>query len=587
MTIPADQDVSYQARIEALRTTKSAHTEEKVRQKGFFDIDDHGCIPWHEPILFVRQPNHPSGGCYGAQCIGENFRAWLAVHPVYIHPMSALAGAWVSSPPGVGGWRPEDRPVHLYELHRKYNIIYTGIGGMNHFGPDMRIGLELGWGGLLEKIRHYRELHRPQEPSFYDGEEAFVLGVQHWIQRHVVKAREMAASEEHPMVRENLLEIADMNEWLVNHPPRTLREACQFLAWFQSLDRMWGCGGALGQLDELLRPYYEADRAAGRTDDEAVIWCIASLFFNDTHYSQIGGPAPRDGHDLTSRISFLILEAMHRLRIPINIAVRIHDDLNPELLRRAVQYLFEDGTGCCYACSKGLDEGYARNGVPIQVARMRAKVGCNWTALPGIEYCLQDVTRMCLVAPFLHAFRDVMEAGPRRSDGLGRTMEALWDRYVYHLGIAVDTIKRGFDWHMEHKSRNSPEIVLNLFMHGTIERGLDVTEGGVDLYNLTCDGVGLATVADSFAAIEQRVVREGRLTWEELARHLENNYEGAEDVRLMLRNIPRFGSGGIACGRVGQARRRPVHESDAWHPYVEWIYGHPGAVLPWDRWAFG
>ncbi len=59
--------------------------------------------------------------------------------------------------------------------------------------------------------------------------------------------------------------------------------------------------------------------------------------------------------------------------------------------------------------------------------------------------------------------------------------------------------------------------MLNLFCHGPIERGLDASAGGVDIYNLTMDGVGLATVADSFAAIEQRVVDEKRLTWEELA----------------------------------------------------------------------
>jgi formate C-acetyltransferase len=177
-------------------------------------------------------------------------------------------------------------------------------------------------------------------------------------------------------------------------------------------------------------------------------------------------------------------------------------------------------------------------------------VGCNWTALPGIEYCLQDVTRMCLVAPFLHAFREVA-AGPEAP-----SMEALWERYVHHLGVAVDTMKRGFDWHLHHHSRNSPEIVLNLFMHGTIERGLDMAEGGVDIYNLTCDGVGLATVADSFAAIEQRVVGEKRLTWAELAGHLELNFEGAENVRLMLRGVPRFGSGSSPADgwakRVGQ-----------------------------------
>jgi pyruvate-formate lyase len=123
-------------------------------------------------------------------------------------------------------------------------------------------------------------------------------------------------------------------------------------------------------------------------------------------------------------------------------------------------------------------------------------------------------------------------------------MEGLWARYEHHLSICVDTIKRGFDWHLERHARNCPEIVTDLFCHGTLERGLDASAGGLDIYNLTCDGVGLATVADSLAAVEQRVVQEKRLTWAELAQHLANDYAGAEDVRLMLKNIARYGSGG-------------------------------------------
>jgi formate C-acetyltransferase len=88
------------------------------------------------------------------------------------------------------------------------------------------------------------------------------------------------------------------------------------------------------------------------------------------------------------------------------------------------------------------------------------------------------------------------------------------------------------------------EIVLDLFCHGTIERGLDAAAGGVDIYNLTVDGVGLATVADSFAAIEQRVIEEEAITWEELKDVLDADFEGDERVRLMLKTVPRFGSGG-------------------------------------------
>ena len=542
MSTATSQPNLYHTRIDALRVTKQEHTREKIRRGRNHDIDDHGWVPWDEPVPFSVTPNHPNGRAYGIRAIGENFRAWLNAHPTYIHPMSALAGAWVEfGPPDVGGWPPEAYPHHLTPIFEKYNVRMPGIGSMNHVGPDMTIGLDLGWGGLLSKLRQWRARNRPDDPAFYDGEETFVEGVQGWVGRHVDLAREVAAAAETASAREHFLEIATMNEWLVEHAPRTFREACQFLAWFQSVDRMWSAGGALGQLDEILRPYYEADVAAGRLSDDEAVWCIASLFFNDTHYSQIGGPGP-DGHDVTSPVSFLVLEAMHRLRIPANIAVRVHDGLDPALLRRSVENLFADGTGSSYPCAKGLDEGFARNGYPMQLARTRAKVGCNWTALPGVEYCLQDVTRQCLVAPFLHAFTDVVahESGGAEAP----SMDSLWDRYLHHLGISVDAIKEGKDRHMEGHSCHTAEIVLNLFMHGTIERGLDVAEGGVDIYNLTVDGLGLATVADSFAAIEQRVVEEQRLSWQELAGHMERSWEGAEDVRLMMKSIARFGTGG-------------------------------------------
>jgi pyruvate-formate lyase len=529
----------YREWIAALRETKNAHTDVKIRRDGYFDTDDHGYIPWEEPVPFQVEPNHPCGGAYGFRAVGHNFRRWLAVHPLYIHPCSSLAGAWIDKRiPGMGGWRPEDRPTHLYPLHERYNIYSHGIGAANHLGPDMAIGLDLGWGGLLARLRHYRALNRPDDPAFYDGEEDLVLGVQDWIARHVALARRMAAEAADPATRANLEAIADANEHLVEDAPRTFREACQFIAWFQCVDRMWGLGGALGQIDQLLLPYYEADIAAGRETDESVVWHLASLFFNDPHYSQIGGQGP-DGRDLTSPLSYRVLEAMHLLRIPSNIALRVYEGMDRRLLRRALEYIVEDGTGVSFALSGGLDAGYARNGVPIGLARMRAKVGCNWTALPGIEYCLQDVTRVCLVTPLLLALDEVL-ALPAAE----RSMEALWERYARLLGESVAVVKEGKDIHMARQADNWPEIVLNLFCHGPVERGLDASAGGVDIVDLAMDAIGLATAADSFAAIEQRVVEEGRLSWEDLARHLAEDFAGAEPVRLMLASVPHYGAGG-------------------------------------------
>ena len=74
----------------------------------------------------------------------------------------------------------------------------------------------------------------------------------------------------------------------------------------------------------------------------------------------------------------------------------------------------------------------------------------------------------------------------------------------------------------------------------------------------------LATVADSFAAIEQRVESEGRLTWPRLAELIRTDWAGAEgeQARLMMRSIPRYGSGGSRADdwavRVTQAFRDAV-----------------------------
>ncbi len=152
--------------------------------------------------------------------------------------------------------------------------------------PDMRIGLELGWGGILEKLRTWREFHRRIPAS------TTARAPWSWASGRIRRtwSRRMAGETvDHGCA--NLLEIAEMNAWLVDNP-RTLREMSS--SWHGLIRRSpcWRAGGALGQLDELLRPSTRPTRLTALTMMKAVIWHLASLFFNDTHYSQVGGQAP-------------------------------------------------------------------------------------------------------------------------------------------------------------------------------------------------------------------------------------------------------------------------------------------------------
>ncbi|MFC1719032.1 pyruvate formate lyase family protein, partial [Candidatus Poribacteria bacterium] len=427
---------------------------------------------------------------------------------------------------------------HLREEHRKYNLS-PGIGGVQHFCPDLKIGLDLGWGGFLNKVRHYREVNS-HVPDFYDGLEELILGMQGWIQRHADDARKMAETEENQQLSENLETIADICERMVTDAPQTFREACQWLVFFQASAKMFNGSGEWGQIDELLRPYYERDIEAGILTNEEAVFHIACLLLTETAYIQLGGPAA-DGSDLSSPVSYLVLEAIHQLKIPANITIRVGDDLDPKLFRRGVEILFEDRMGFPkFLGDKSVNEGFMKNGYPIELARQRTYSGCHWLAIPGREYTLNDIVKIELATVFDVSLKQMM-ADPSVSPSVAE----LWDRYQKHLRRAVEVIAESIDFHLEHMHEVFPELLLDLFCHGPVEKGLDASHGGVEYYNLCVDGASLATVADSFAALEQRIEKEGRLTWQEMMNYLETDWAGedGERARLMMRNIRRFGSG--------------------------------------------
>ncbi len=567
------EPMTYTQRILALRATKLAQTNDKQTLVGSMDHDDHGLVlppPERRKIVktmsssgmpitdcllegYTVESNHPSGGFFGPRAVGENYGRLLRAHPIYIDPVSSLAGGYNVNFMSYRKphWNPDFDFSFLQPEIDQYKLL-PGIGATQHFCQDLQIGLDLGWDGLLEKIRRYRAINGSEKDDFYAGLEAIVTGTQDWIARHASAARNLAAGEPNPQLRRNLEEMAEINEFLVGSPPRTFREACQWILWYQMLARMYNGSGSLGRLDVLLQPFYERDTAAGSLEEEEAIFHIACLLLRDTGYIQLGGPDP-DGHDVTGRVSYLVLEAGHQLKIPANVGICIGEDVDPGLLERGVQIMFADKTG--FPKFLGIDrttEGFVRRGHPLEISRLRAYSGCHWSAIPGREYTMNDCVKINFAAIFEVAWAETA-ASPQPS------VEMLWESFANHLGRAVDSTARCLDFHMANIHRVYPELVIDLLCYGPIEKGEDASHGGVEFYNLCIAGAALATVADSFGAVEQRVEKENRLSWTALDEHLKSNWSGAEGekARLMLRTIPRYGSGGSRAdewaGRIAQA----------------------------------
>ncbi len=556
-----DVTLSYRDRIEALRETKRKQTEEKRALIGNMDHDDWAVVlpppdkreivermgasgePIRDVVLkgFKPESNHSNGGFYGPEIAGKNFRKLLEMHPTYIDPMSSLGGAYMVNffSCRQSHWKPELSYEHLKPQHERYKI-RPGIGGVQHFCQDLSIGLELGWGGIIEKIEHYRSIKTNDSESkeFYNGLEHVVLGMQSWIRRNAEAAAIAAEREARSSLRENLEEMASINQHLVSAPPRTFREACQWILWYQMAARMYNGSGSLGCLDQILRPYYERDSRSGDSSDEEAIFHIACLLLRDTAYIQLGG-YDADGNDLTNAVSFLVLDAADLLKIPANIGVAVGKGIDSGLLRRGVEMMLANRNGIPKFL--GIDNtisGFSRNGYPLSLARQRAYSGCHWSALPGREYTVNDLVKVHLGVIFDIALQEMLaEANP--------CIKRLCSLFEKHLRSAIDVIVRGLDLHMKHMHEVFPELVLDLLCHGPIEKGRDATDRGLEYYNLGIDIAALGTVADSFAAVEQRIEIEKKLSWDEITRHLNENWTDAEGekARSMMAGSSRYGSG--------------------------------------------
>lgn len=572
-------EVSYKERLRILRERKIEDTLDKQGLRQFTDGDDYGAVKAPEDFMFDSFSNHENGSWYGYEGWSRNFYRLMAEHPILIDPVDAFPNRWMNclawlKP--VPGFHPDYSYDHLKPDIERYGIV-PGIGADSHFAGDYQIGLDLGWGGLLDKLARYQALNKGKD-EFYEAEVLVIQGIQAWMHRTSEAIANAIPEESNPSLRLNLEEMLAANDYLIEGAPRTLREACHWICYFNMASREYNRDGAGCQLDEVLRPYYEADLSEGRINEDEAKYYIACLLLNDPHYYQLGGLAA-DGRDMTSYFSYLVLEAADWLDSSVNITIRVHDDIDRDFLHQAVYYLFKNKNGWPrFSGDSALTAGFMKKGYPLELARQRIAVGCQWMSLPGLEYTLNDCIKVNNLKVFRLALDEMM------TDGGERSTARLWEIYSRHCRQAVLTTARGVLFHLDHQVKNEPELLLNLISHGPVEKGLDIVDGGALYYNMGIDGTGIASVADSFAALEQRIEKEGRLNWDEMYDALDHNFEGAdrEYIRLMLKASNRYGGGNTPADhwglRVSRQFSDAVNEMDTLRPPVKFIPG-------WFSWS--
>ena len=213
---------TYQRRMESLRKTKQEHTFAKRAQKGYTDEDDYGNIPVPPEFRFRPQPNSPNGGVYGYDGLSRALEGMLDAYPVYVDPLEILCGRWsklLTDYRAQTRWDEVRFPYDdLKPLQKLYDIT-SGLDNEAHCTPDFRIGLRLGFGGLLEKVRFYRKLN-PDRREYYDAEERVLMAIERFIGRHIEKIKALLAVEDRPEICDSLRQMLSANQNILTRPRR-------------------------------------------------------------------------------------------------------------------------------------------------------------------------------------------------------------------------------------------------------------------------------------------------------------------------------------------------------------------------------
>lgn len=192
---------------------------------------------------------------------------------------------------------------------------YPG-GDAGHFHPDFDKLFRVGIGGLQSEIREREQQAATDEQrTFYQACEIAIQGMSDYANR-VADACDGAAENEQGDAHWN--DLAHVCRNISSAAPSTFHEAIELN--FLTIIALWfGEDHGLtapGRIDQTLRPFYEADLAAGRIDREEAFELICLLFIQ---LNMILGPGSalsvmvggRDckGRDATCDLTYLCLSA--------------------------------------------------------------------------------------------------------------------------------------------------------------------------------------------------------------------------------------------------------------------------------------
>ena len=437
-------------------------------------------------------------------------------------------------------------------------------GGISHLVPDYAKLLQLGASGIAEEARRRATSVAQERKTFYRGVEIACESLAEMGAAHAKLALDLAEAEPDDDRRGDLERIAVICLQVPQHPSRTLHEALQSLLFAQIALNIESLDNSVcpGRLDQLLYPYYRGDLAAGRLDENGareLIGCFTvkmseivpvfskrvTRFHGGMFNGQVVvvGGVDGNGEDATNDLTWLFLDAMDQLRMrQPNYHARIHANSSKRYVGR-IAAMLQDGSGAPSLMNDDVVVPMlVDRGTGLSDARNYSPVGCVEPVACGASFGSTDAALVNLAVPLEWAL-DTRKGGAQTTSAADcASADDLMERLRYQIDHLVDQLMEDLQPIERANAEYHPTPLTSALLQGCLETGVDASSGGARYNGSGVQGVGVADLADSLAAIERVVFDRQLYDMGTVLHALRRDFAGHEVLHGHLLRAPKYGN---------------------------------------------
>ena len=450
-------------------------------------------------------------------------------------------------------------------------------GGDSNPGYDV-ILMKKGMKDIQQEAReHLKELDYANPTDidkiyFYKGVIDTTEGVMIYAKRLSDYAAQLAGQCTDPTRKAELLKISEINAKVPANKPETFWEAIQAVWTVESLLPVEEnqTGMSIGRVDQYMYPFYKADMESGRMNQfqafelascmlikmSEMMWVTsegASKFFAgyQPFVNMCVGGVTREGVDATNDLTYLLMDAVRFTKIyQPSLACRIHNK-SPQKYMEKIVDVVRAGMGfpACHFDDTHIKMMLAK-GVSIEDARDYCLMGCvepqksgrlyQWTSTSYTQWpiCIELVLNHGV--PLWYGKQVTPDLGPlmqyKTYEDFDKAVKAQI-QYITKWTAVMTVISQRVQRDL------APKPLMSIMFEGCMEKGRGVEAGGA-MYNYGPGVVwsGLATYADSMAAIKKLVFDDKKYTLEQLNEGLKADFVGYEQMRADCLAAPKYGN---------------------------------------------